>query len=255
MPTSVRLRACASSSAVDALRQRQPREEPALRRRPVRAVGHLALERGEHALALPAVERRDRVELLVDPAAPHVLLEQPLAEGARALVGRSASPRRARRRPPPAPTAQPEPDAREERLRRRPGLHDHVRRLAPEAPRPPARRSRAHGRRRPRRSGSRSRRASSTSGARRSAARRHAGRVLVVRDRVEQLRRRAAGEHRLELVDAQALLVDRHRRDSGPRSCGTPERAQIRRRFDRRRGRRGRGRLCRAARAPRSPRS
>src|SRR5205085_4983099 len=74
---------------------------------------------------------RDR-ELLLDPAAADVLLEHPLPETPRALIGvllRVDELRGdLRRRGCPA-----EPDARAEGLRRRPRLRDDVRPLAPEA--------------------------------------------------------------------------------------------------------------------------
>ena len=51
---------------------------------------------------------------------------------------------------------------------------------------------------------------------------RHAGRVLVIRDRVEELRPQAVGEPSLERVDVEAGFVDRYGRRSPTRSHGTP---------------------------------
>src|SRR6185312_3201130 len=72
------------------------------------------------------------LELLVDPPAPRVLLEEPLAERARALVGVLL--RRDELRDDRSRTDRPaEPHAREERLRRRPRLDDDVGCEAPQA--------------------------------------------------------------------------------------------------------------------------
>src|SRR6266487_5787740 len=72
---------------VPAVGQRQPREEAALRSCPARAPRHVTLKGCEHQLALAPVERSRLHELLVDPAAADVLLEEPLPERSRALVG------------------------------------------------------------------------------------------------------------------------------------------------------------------------
>ena len=113
--------------AASATRRSRPRR--ASSRRPSGIVRSSAASSRSH---LRAVERTRALELLVDPAAAHVLLEQPLAERARALVGvlLRRDELRADLRRPDRPA---EPHAREERLRRRPGLDDDVRREAPEA--------------------------------------------------------------------------------------------------------------------------
>ena len=105
--------------------------------------------------ALARVERARALELLVDPAAPRVLLEEPLAERAGALVGvllRGHELRDDLR----GPGRPAEPHAREERLRRRARPARRRRARGSRGSPAPCRRSRARGRRRPRRSGSRS---------------------------------------------------------------------------------------------------
>ena len=82
-----------------------------------------------------------------------------------------------------------------------------------------------------------------------------AGRVLVVGDRVDELRAQPVREAALELVDLEPVLVDR---DGDERRLEAPERldrAEVGRAPRRRRRRRGRGTTCRSARAPRSRRS
>ena len=95
-------------------------------------LGQRAPERGEHALALAAVERPRPSELLVDPASAVRLLEEPLAERARALVGVLLGGDELRRDVL-GPDRPAEPDAGEEGLRGRPRLDDDVRAEAPEA--------------------------------------------------------------------------------------------------------------------------
>src|SRR5437868_6189669 len=86
----------------------------------------------ERSLALAAIELARAHELLFDPTAPHVLLEEPLRERARALIGvllRDDELRRyLRRRKRPT-----QPHAGKERLRRRARLHDDVGAEAPQA--------------------------------------------------------------------------------------------------------------------------
>ncbi len=221
--------------------------------RPARPRRHEALERGEHALALAPVERARLRELLVDPAAAHVLLEEPLPERARALVGVLL--RRDELRGHLGGSDRPaEPHAGKERLRRRPGLHDDVRREAPQArqrvaveaelavgdvlddqeavpPRELDEERAPLGREA------------------------DAGRVLVVGDRVEELRAQPAGETPLELVDLQPVLVHRHGDDLGLEAAERHDRAEIRRAFDDDDVAAVEERLARRARAPRSRRS
>ena len=153
IPTPCSTARCASATE-SAPGERQPGEEAALRRRPARAVRHRALERGEHPLALAPVQRPRARELLVDPAAAHVLLEEPLPERAGALVGvllrrdepsrdlgRRRPPSRAGRRGRTSSTSCPPGRRRRGRATRGSGASP--------------RRSRARGRRRPRRAGSR----------------------------------------------------------------------------------------------------
>src|SRR5581483_5227192 len=188
-------------------RERHPREEAASRRRPAGAA-EVTLERGERPLALAPVELAGARELILDPAAPDVLLEEALAERARALVGvllrRDELRRDARGGGRPA-----QPDAREERLRGRPDLDDDLGREAPEA------RQRGGveaelavgdvlddeeavpGGELDERATPLDRQAD-------------AGRILVVGNRVEQLRPQTGGETPLELVDLEALVVHRH---------------------------------------------
>ena len=137
-----------------------------MRRRPAHVVRHRLFERRQHPVALDAVERARRGELLVQVAAAHVFLEEPLAERPGALVGvllRGHELRRDRRRRR-GPT---ETHAGEERLRRRSRLHDDV-------GAPATRGSEVLvveielATRHPRRSRNRQARASSTSAARRS---------------------------------------------------------------------------------------
>ena len=154
MPTPPLDRAARELGRVGAVGQRQPGEEATLRRRPVHAGGHVALERGEHPLALALVERARRGELLVDPAAADVLLEQPLAERAGALVGVLLRARAARETSAGA-TAQPSRTPGKNVFDVVPTCTTTSGRQAPEARRRRRRRSRARGRRRPRRSGSR----------------------------------------------------------------------------------------------------
>ena len=99
--------------------------------RPRRPVADVAFERAHRGVAARAVDRPRAKDLLVEMAAAAVFLEQPLAERARALVGVLLRPDELgdelgrSRRP-------PEPHAGEERLRERPGLEHDVRREAPE---------------------------------------------------------------------------------------------------------------------------
>src|SRR5260221_5001961 len=113
-------------------RKREPREEPALRHRPVRTFRHRTVERGEHALAFAPVEPARRDELLLDPTPAHVLLEQTLPECARALVGRllRVHELRADLSGSDGPA---EAYAGKQRLRRRARLHDDVPRELPQA--------------------------------------------------------------------------------------------------------------------------
>src|SRR6185503_10542681 len=87
--------------------------------------------RGQHPLALRAVQRTRRRELLVDPAAAHVLLEEALPQRAGALIRvllRGDELRRDLRRA----DGPAEPHAREEGLRRGARLDDDIRREAPQ---------------------------------------------------------------------------------------------------------------------------
>src|SRR5205809_660632 len=68
-------------------RKLEPGEETAARPRPGDALGHRPLERGEQRPAPALVERPRTLELLVEPAAARVLLEELLPERTRALVG------------------------------------------------------------------------------------------------------------------------------------------------------------------------
>src|SRR5215213_378744 len=113
-------------------RQCQPGEEAALRRRPTCVLGQGALERRQHPLALATVERPRARQLLLDPAAPGRLLEEPLTERAGALVGqllRVHEPRRDLG----GPDRPAEADTGAERLRGGARLDDDVRAEAPEA--------------------------------------------------------------------------------------------------------------------------
>ena len=121
------------------------------------------------------------------------------------------------------PAAQPSRTPGRKRLRRRPRLDDGVRRERPEARQRVVAEGRARGRRRPRRSGSRT-----AARARRAP---HAGRpkatrprVLVVRDRVEELRPQPAVEHA-----ARARRPGARPRPSAPRRCSAskPRNAMI----------------------------
>src|SRR5882724_1773558 len=89
------------------------------------------LERCQHPLALAPVQRSRRHELLVDPTATNVLLEEPLSERARALGGvllrRNELCRHVGRANRPT-----EPHAGEQRLRCRPCLQDDLGGKAPE---------------------------------------------------------------------------------------------------------------------------
>ena len=109
---------------LDASRQGQPREEPAFGPGPVHLGRHEPLERGQHPLAPPPVERARRSSCSsIQPR--RALLEQPLAQRARALVGvllRCDQLRDDARRA----DAPPQPDAGEERLGGGTGLDDDV---------------------------------------------------------------------------------------------------------------------------------
>ena len=61
---------------------------------------------------------------------------------------------------------------------------------------------------------------------------RHAGRVLEVGDRVQELRRRPRAEHALELVDGQAVLVQRHAVDLRLEALEGHDRAEVGRCLD-----------------------
>ena len=125
-------------------------KKPPRGRRPAHAVGHRRARARRASARTCAGTARARRELLVDPAAAHVLLEQPLAERAGALVGVLL--RRDELRRDLAGADRPaEPHAGEERLRRRSRLDDHVRARATRGSGALRRRSRARGRRRPRR--------------------------------------------------------------------------------------------------------
>ena len=230
IPTPVLDRPPGQVDGVGAVRKGQPREEAALRPRPAHTGRHRALERRQQPLALAPVERPRTRQLLVDPAAPGRLLEQPLAERAGALVGELL-----RRDEPGGDLGRAdgpaEPHAGEERLRRRARLHDDVRGEAPEA------RQRLVGE------------AELAVGdvlddqeavaARQLDQRRpplgreaHAGRVLVVRDRVDELRAQPGGEPALQLVDLEPVLVERHGDEARLEAPERLDRAQVRRPLD-----------------------
>ena len=187
--------------------KRQPGEEAALGTSPAHAVRGRALERGEQALALAPVERPRPRQLLLDPAAARGLLEEPLPERARALVGELLG-RDELGGDLCRPDGPAEPHAGTERLRRRAGLDDDVRAEAPEA------RQRLLGE------------AELAVGdvlddqeavaarqldQRRAPIRREADarRVLVVRDRVDELRAEPGDQLPFQLVDLEPVLVER----------------------------------------------
>ena len=105
-------------------------------------------------------------------------------------------------------------------------------REAPQARQRLVERSRARDRRRPRRSGSRNGAASSTSCVRRSARETDPGRVLVVGDRVEQLRPQARSEPPLEVLDVEPVLVQRNGDEVRLVAAERLDRAEVRRAFD-----------------------
>ena len=103
-----------------------------MRPRPARLGRHRALERREQAVALRSYSARESASLLVDPPAARGLLEEPLSERARALVGvllRGDEPGRDVG----GADCPAEPDPGKHRLRSRARLHDDVRSEAPEA--------------------------------------------------------------------------------------------------------------------------
>src|SRR5829696_1112480 len=217
-PDAVRDGAVRELDRVDA-GKRQPGEEAALRRRPLRSRREGTLERREHALALPSIQRPRPRELLVDPAAAGGFLEEPLPEGSRALVGqllrcyelcgdlgRADGP------------AQPHAGAKW--LRGRARLDDDVGAEAPEArQRLPGEPELAIGNILDDQEPVPARQLDE----RRAAVGREAdaGRVLVVGDRVEELGAQAGLELTLQLVDLEPVLVERH---CGERRLEAPER-------------------------------
>ena len=181
---------------------------------------HVALERREHPLALALVQGAREPKLLVDPAAAHVLLEEALAESPGALVGVLLRGDELSRdlggRSGPA-----EPHAGEERLGRRPDLHDELGCRTPEARRPVAVEpelavgdvlddeeavptGKLDQRRAP------------------LVREANSGGVLVVGDGVEELRAQPIGQAPLELFDVETVLVERNRDDVRLESCGRP---------------------------------
>src|SRR5215207_1230552 len=211
-------------------RQRQPGEEAALRRRPMRRLWHRASQRRQHPLALPPVERPGSSQLLVDPTPALRLLEEPLAEGAGALIGQllrcdeSAGHFRGADRP-------AEADTGEERLRRRPGLDDDVRAEAPQARQRlvleaelPVRdvlddEEAVSSRELHKRGATIGRETDSA-------------RVLMIRNRVDELGSEAAGEPLLQLLDGEAVRVERHRDERRLEAAEGLDRAEVGRRLD-----------------------
>src|SRR5215472_7308189 len=217
---------------VDAVLRAQPREEAAAGRGPGGAGGHVLGQGLAHDAGAALVERAGGDELAVEvPAAP-VLLEHPLAERARALVGVLLG--RDQLRDDLARARRPaEAHSGEERLGERAGLDDHVGGLRPQArrrrrvkaelpvrdiledqePVPPGQlnqRGPAVGRQG------------------------QAGRVLVVGNRVEHLGPQAALEHVGEHVDPHPVAVHRHAAQVRLVAAERHDRAEVGRRLDHR---------------------
>ena len=214
-----------------AARKRQPGEEAAARVPPLDAVRQLALERGAGALPTARVENARALDPLVEQAAAPVLLEQPLREPARALVGRLLRPRHLRdqRRGAARP---PEPRSGHERLRERPDLDDGLRRERPQARKEPAVEAElAVG------DVLDDEEAEATRDLDEHASplerQRDTGRVLVLGDHVQELRTQAATQLRLERVRHEAVAVERDRHRAGVEPIDDHQRTEIGRRLDR----------------------
>ena len=229
MPTPASA-ARAVSAVVSHAGDRQPGVETARRAGPRDALRHGALEGGEQPLALPPVEGPRLHQLLVDPAAPDVLLQHPLAERARALVGvlLAGNELRDDLRGPGCPA---EPDTRQKSLGGRPCLHDHVRSERPQA----RQRFVAEGQLAVRNVLDDEEAVAARELDERLAAlgrEGNAGGILVVGDRVEQLRPQAVRQTPLELVHLEPVLVHRHGHDLGLEPPEGHDRAEIRRPLD-----------------------
>ena len=201
-------RACAASSTVSTPGTSSQQKNPPVRLGPGHRLRHVLGQRGVHGRPALAVEVALELDLRAEVPAPQVLLDHPLAERARALVGvllghgellddlgRAGGP--------------PQPYAGEEGLGEGAQLHDHVGRQGVQAGQPLV--------------GEAQLAVGDVLGDQDlvraaqldqclPALQRHgaAGRVLVLRDRVEHLGHLAPLDQLGEPVDDQAVLVDRH---------------------------------------------
>ena len=220
MPTPCSTARCASSTESAPSGSVSQEKKPPCGSSPACPLGHRALERRQQALGLALVQRPRQRHLLVQPPAASGLLEEPLPERARALVGvllggdEPGGDVGGADRP-------AEPDPREHRLRCRARLDDDVRTEAPEARERVGRRSRARGTRRPRRSGTRTgarARPAAHAARRRGSRRPDSGGRGCCRGASGAVRRQAAAPAR----PPRARARPSGRRRASPRSSETP---------------------------------